>query len=323
MRWLVMAVILAAFAAAPFYAPSVEFVLTIALASGFAALGVGLLLRAGLITLGHAIFFAFGAYALAVLQDRFQINGLIELVIASTLATTIAGVIVGLFMVRYRSIFFAMLNLAASMVFFAFLSKFYSLTGGSDGISVAEPHVLTWVLSNHGFNHVLFYGSLGVAVLAAFAVQRYMNSPVGQALSGVEANEIRLEYLGISARRVLLTTYTISAALAGLGGAVAALAIGHVFPEMSFWTQSGDFLLMAVLGGITGAVGPFFGAVFIALVHRVANIYVAGYWDLILGVALFVVILLLPQGLYKAGQDVFNWRLKFSRKLKLSWRPKL
>jgi branched-chain amino acid transport system permease protein len=135
-----------------------------------------------------------------------------------------------------------------------------------------------------------------------YFVQRFLTSPVGQALPAVEKNELRLEYLGISVRRVLLITYTLSAGLGGLGGALTAFAVGHVLPEMSYWTLSGQLVLIAVLGGIGGVLGPFAGAVFFEVVHTLALDYVSAAWNLIIGAALIAVIFFLPGGLYSLVQ---------------------
>jgi branched-chain amino acid transport system permease protein len=97
---------------------------------------------------------------------------------------------------------------------------------------------------------------------------------------------------------VLLAAYAISAALAGLGGAIAALAIGHVVPEMTYWTVSGQLVLVAVLGGIGGVVGPFIGAAFLEIVRFFATGYFADAWNLVTGLALIAVIFFLPAGLY-------------------------
>lgn len=282
----------------PLMVPWLQFVFTLAIAKGFAALGVGILLRAGLISIGHALFFAFGAYATAFLLRQVGISDFLGLVLISGLAAGLAGLVIGLFMVRYRAIFFAMLNLAVSMVFFALLAKLYSVTGGTDGLRVATPTLFGQSLGRAAFNDVLFYGALALMALSWLLVSRYLASPMGQALTAIHTNEVRLEYLGISVRNVLLTAYTISALLAGIGGSIGAIAIGHVVPEMSYWTASGHMVLVAVLGGIGGVVGPFLGAVFLELVHTFAVGYAADAWNLIVGVALLLVIFFLPKGLY-------------------------
>ncbi|SDG82124.1 branched-chain amino acid ABC transporter permease [Pelagibacterium luteolum] len=288
----------AALAIVPFAAPWLQFVLTIAIAKGFAAVGVALLLRAGLISIGHAMFYAAGAYTAAFIVLWSGISDLFVLLIASTLVTAAIGALVGAYLVRYRAIFFAMLNLAVSMVFFALLSKLYGITGGTDGLRVPVPTVLGTTLTKAGFDIVLFYVALALmAIIAGLGVQ-FLKSPLGHAVGAIHTNEVRLEYLGVSAWSVLLIAYTISAALAGLGGAIAAVSIGHVLPEYAYWTESGHLVLTAVLGGIGGVAGPFIGSIFLEIVHTVAVGVAHNAWNLIMGATLLLVIFFLPQGLY-------------------------
>ncbi|MFV0492288.1 MAG: branched-chain amino acid ABC transporter permease [Pseudorhodobacter sp.] len=282
----------------PLIFPHLKFVITLAVAKGFAALGVALLLRGGLISLGHAMYFAIGAYATAFLSEKAGITDLALLLIASTLVAALAGAVFGAFLVRYRAIFFAMLNLAVSMVIFALSSKLYGLTGGTDGMRVAVPTIFGWAPGKPAFDNLLFPLCLTLMVVVGWLVYRYMRSPLGHALSAIHTNEVRLEYLGVSAWSTLLSAYTISAALAGLGGAIAAMSIGHVLPEFAFWTESGHLVLTAVLGGVGGVAGPFVGSVFLELLHTVAVGYAADAWNLITGVALIAVIFFLPRGLY-------------------------
>ncbi|HZR72247.1 branched-chain amino acid ABC transporter permease [Bradyrhizobium sp.] len=280
----------------PIAAPWLQFVLTLAIAKGFAALGVAVLLRAGLISIGHAMFFAASAYSVAFLA-RVGIHDLGLLLILSVLAGGIVGAVVGSFLVRYRAIFFAMLNLAVSMVCYALCAKLYGLTGGTDGMPVPVPTVFGVELAEPAFKSVLFYLSLALMVLVGLSIQRYLNSPLGHALSAVHTNEIRLEYLGIPVWAILLIAYVISAALAGLGGAIAGFAIGRVVPDFAFWTASGHLVLIAVLGGIGGVPGAFIGALFLELLHSAA-VTVTDSWNLIVGMTLIIVIMFMPQGIY-------------------------
>ena len=296
MRVALFLVALAALALAPVAAPWLQFVLTLAIAKGFAALGVAVLLRGGLISIGHAMFYAVSAYAIAFLA-RAGVNEFVLLLLLGTLASAIAGLVVGAFMVRYRAIFFAMLNLAMSMVLYALLSKLYGITGGTDGMRLAVPSFFGLALDKPRFDTALYYAGIVLMVGVGYGVQRYLASPLGHALSAVHTNELRLEYLGVPVRVVLLIAYTISAALAGIGGAVAAMAIGHILPEFAFWTASGHLVLVAVLGGIGGVAGPFIGSLFLEVLHTVA-VGVTDAWNLIIGVALIGVIFFLPAGLY-------------------------
>jgi branched-chain amino acid transport system permease protein len=295
-RTICLAAAIAVLAILPLVAPWLQFVLTVAIAKGFAALGVAILLRAGLISIGHAMFFAVSAYGVAFLAGA-GIRDFASLVVISVLVGAMFGAIVGAFLVRYRAIFFAMLNLAVSMVFYALLSKLYGITGGTDGLPVAIPTVFGIEMGEPAFKSLLFCFSLALMVLVGLAVHRYLNSPLGHALSAVHTNEVRLEYLGIPVWAVLLVAYVVSAALAGLGGALASFAIGRVVPEFSFWTASGQLVLVAVLGGIGGVPGAFIGALFLELLHTVA-VTVTDAWSLIVGVVLILVIVFMPQGLY-------------------------
>lgn len=296
MRMILAATAVLVLAVLPLAAPWLQFVLTLAIAKGFAALGVAVLLRAGLISIGHAMFFAASAYGVAFLA-RAGVNDFGLLLILSVLAAALVGAIAGSFLIRYRAIFFAMLNLAVSMVFYALCAKLYGVTGGTDGMPVPIPGIFGIVVTEPVFKSVLFYLSLTLMVLIGFAVQRYLNSPLGHALSAVHSNEIRLEYLGIPVWAVLLIAYIISAALAGVGGAIAGFAIGRVVPDFAFWTASGHLVLVAVLGGIGGVPGAFLGALFLELLHSAA-VTVTDAWGLIVGMALIIVIMFMPQGFY-------------------------
>ncbi|UDF31799.1 UNVERIFIED_ORG: branched-chain amino acid ABC transporter permease (plasmid) [Roseateles sp. XES5] len=282
--------------AATFAFPWLEFVLTLAIAKGLAALGVAILLRGGLISIGHAMFFAVGAYATAFAMRDLGITDVFALIALSAAVSLLAGLLIGAFVVRYRAIFFAMLNLAISMVLFSLLAKFYGVTGGTDGLRVSTPTVLGMALDAKGFATFLFYAAIAAMALAGLAVAAYFRSPLGEALSAVHTNEIRLEYLGIPVRGVLLVAYAISALLAGIGGTFAAMTIGHVLPDMAYWTDSGHLVLVAVLGGVSGIAGPFVGAVFLELVHTLAA-GVTDAWNMIVGAALLGVIFFLPKGL--------------------------
>jgi ABC-type branched-subunit amino acid transport system permease subunit len=285
-----------ALAALPLLAPWLQFVLTLAIAKGFAALGVAVLLRAGLISIGHAMFYAASAYGVAFLAGS-GVSDFATLLVLSVLVAALTGAIAGAFLIRYRAIFFAMLNLAVSMVFYALFAKLYGITGGSDGMVVPIPRVFGIALSEPAFKSILFYLSLTLMVLVGLGVHRYLDSPLGHALSAVHTNEIRLEYLGIPVWAVLLIAYVLSAALAGLGGAIAGFAIGRVVPEFAFWTASGHLVLVAVLGGIGGVPGAFIGALFLELLHTTA-VTVTDAWNLIVGAALIIVIMFLPKGIY-------------------------
>src|SRR3974390_96314 len=202
----------------PIAVPWLGFVFTLAVTKGLAALGVAMLLRAGLISIGPAVYLAMGAYAVAFLMREAHVRDLALLLAGAIVVTSIAGCLIGAFMMRYRAIFFAMLNLAISMVFFTLLSKLYHVTGGTDGLRVATPTLFGIELARDVFDQVLLFIALALMVVSALLIAVYIRSPVGEALSAIHTNEVRLDSLGVSARGIIWAAYTISAALPGLGG---------------------------------------------------------------------------------------------------------
>jgi branched-chain amino acid transport system permease protein len=286
----------AAVLAAAWTAPWMRFVLTIALAKGIAVLGILLLLRAGQVTFGGALYLAAGAYTVAFLAPHVP-EALLLLPIAA-LGATLLGLIVGLFVVRYRDIFFGMLNLAISMVFYSLLEKLYELTKGTDGIRVEPPRLAGVALSLEGYVWAMLLLSLALALAFAVLVRAYLASPLGEALAAIKTRENRLEFMGIPARRVLLSAYVLSALMAGAGGAIVAMTTRHVTPLLAYWTSSGELVFIAILGGAGGVLGPFLGAATFELVRIYAAATVADAWQMILGGVLLLVILFAPGGLW-------------------------
>lgn len=307
LRWAAGAAVIGVCALVPVLWHSLTYQLTIIFALGLAALAVSLLLRAGLISFGHALFYAAGAYAAAYLSSLVGGNILTSVLMAFACSAVLATFI-GFFIVRYRGIFFAMLNLALSMVAYTLLLKLYHLTGGSDGLVVTGNRFLGWSLSPDAQSNVLFYVALVVATLAGLGVHAYVRAPLGWALSAVQDCEIRVEYLGISARRVLFVAYVISGALAGLGGAFTAIAVGHIAPDSAYWTTSAGFLVMAVLGGSGSIAGAFVGAGVYELLSVTASQYLSSTWEILLGIIIFVIVRFAPDGLWGLFERVWPKR---------------
>jgi branched-chain amino acid transport system permease protein len=289
--------------------PWLRFVLTIALAKGLMVLGIVLLLRAGQVSFGHGLFVAGAAYAVAFTARGIGADALLLLPLGA-LAAGAVGVVVGAFVVRYRDIFFAMLNLAFSMVFYSIIEKLYTWTHGSDGLRVEQPSFLFQRLDPQSYEWAIFATALVLAVLAGWVVHHYLRSPLGQALSAIKTRETRLEFAGISARRVLLSAYVGSAVLAGLGGAIVAMTTRHVVPALSYWTYSGELVFIAILGGAGHVIGAFAGAVVFELVRIYAGAFAADAWQLILGTVLLGIILFASRGLWGLYEDLTRRRAK-------------
>lgn len=274
----------------------IVFLLALALAKGAVVLGVVLLLRGGLISFGHALYFAVGAYTVAFLANRFGVG---EALIALPLAMVISGLLaaaLGLLLTRFRGIYFAMLSLALSMIVYTVLIKFYDFSGGTDGLSV-RGFSLAGVTPVHS-GLVKYYLVLVLTACAAYVGARFLASPLGYLMQAVRYNEIRIEYLGASASHAILASYIISGAISGIGGALVAYLVGQVSPELAYWVASGDFVFVAVLGGTGSVFAPWIGSVVFELVKNYAVKFSPSTWQLTLGVFLLLVIYFQPQGLW-------------------------
>ena len=264
---------------------------------GIAALGVSVLIRAGQMSFGHAMFSCAAGYAVAFAARSWAHLDSTVLIALGTVVGALSGALIGAFVVRYRAIFFGMLNLALSMVLFAVLGKFFNLTGGTDGMRLARSTFLGMHLERDGFETALLVTVVLLAVVLGMLVQRYLTRSAGQALSAIKTNETRLEFLGISAYRVLLTGYVLSAALCGLSGAIFAMTQGLVTPEMGYWVRSGEIVFIAILGGVghRGRRFPRRGRLRVRqgvrrrLSHR--------RLQLVLGVMLIVMVFFAPRGI--------------------------
>jgi ABC-type branched-subunit amino acid transport system permease subunit len=298
-RWLAPAVASALLLLAPLVVPSwAVFVLTLALAKFMAVLAVALFLRSGLISFGHALFYGIGAYTAGFSIKWFHVADAVLLAPLGALLGAGVAALVGLFMARYRGVFFAMLNLGVSMVLYAALLKFYWVTGGTDGIGVRSPTFLGFALPREFFRIDYYYFTLLFAGIVISVVYRFLASPVGYFLHALGDNEIRVEYQGESVRRVIYLTYILSGALAGLAGVLTAFTVGHIVPEYAFWAQSGEFVFVAVLGGYGSVPGSLVGSIAFEFIRTYASKYMPEAWQTTLGVIMLLIILFLPGGLW-------------------------
>jgi ABC-type branched-subunit amino acid transport system permease subunit len=299
----IVAVLALLFAAIlPIYIPSLAVLVTLILAKAIVVLGIIVLMQAGQVSFGHAMYFAAGAYSAALWGRYIGVSDLTFYLPMGAVAAGLLGVLVGLFVVRYREIFFGMLNLAFSMVLWSLLEKLYQYTNGADGIRIARPPLFGISMSPEAFQYALLYLTLALTLLATWLVQRYLDSSLGHMLRAIRSNETRLEYLGTSARWVLLIGYVISAVLGGIGGVLVGVAQQIATPEFAYWTKSGEFVFIAILGGAGNALGAFAGAAIFEVIRFYAAAHLANAWQLILGVVLIAVILLAPSGLIGVWQ---------------------
>jgi branched-chain amino acid transport system permease protein len=278
-----------------------QFLLTLALAKGLVVLGLLLLLRTGLVSFGQALYYCLGAYTAGVLSQFLGVDDiLLQIILGIVVAAAVAAVL-GLLMARYRNIFFAMLSLAFSMVLYGLLVK-TTLLGSTDGVNVKSAKLFGHALADS-------HGQLGLLILACVlgflvicAMHRYFHTPFGRLSTAIRDNEIRTEYMGADVYWTIYVKYLIAAALAGAGGAIAAIVVGHVDPEMSYWSTSGEFLFVAILAGTGSVAAPFLGAILFEAVRSLATQYTPEVWQLMLGIVMLGIIVFLPGGLWSLFQ---------------------
>jgi branched-chain amino acid transport system permease protein len=270
-------------------------------AYSIALLGLNLLFGyGGLLSLGHAMFVAIGAYSSAVLGTKFGIRSFELHLLAAVCASSALAALIGILCLRYSTIFFSMLTLAFSMIFHSFLFKFYELTGGESGISVVKPLLLGTSyssLSKTAFLVGPFYWYILVLFAVSFAVMaRIVNSPFGLALQAARDNAVKTGFLGVDVFNVRYAAFVVSAAYCAIGGVVLSVSVGAADPELSYWTQSGNMIFITVLGGLGHLFGPIVGSISFTLLQDtlMAN---TQFWRSALGLSLALIIIFAPQGL--------------------------
>jgi branched-chain amino acid transport system permease protein len=277
--------------------PPWQFLATVALAKGCAVLGLMLLLRTGLVSFGQGLYFCLGAYSAGTLGQFFGVTDALVLLAVGSLVAAVVAVVLGFLLANYRSIFFAMLSLALSMILYGLLVKSQAL-GSTDGFNVAPPTLAGSAISGHDGRFFLYALACVVAFAAALALDRYFHTPLGRLAEAIRDNELRVEYMGASVRQAIHVKYVIACSLAGLGGALTGLTVGHIDPEMAYWTTSGEFVFVAILAGTGSVAAPFLGSVLFEIVRSVAYQHSPNTWQLALGTAMLLVIMFLPNGLW-------------------------
>jgi branched-chain amino acid transport system permease protein len=193
-----------------------------------------------------------------------------------------------------------MLSLAFSMILYGLLVKTSQL-GSTDGFGLSVKTFAGIALPGSHARYVIFAFSSVLAFLCAVFMHRYWSSHMGRLATAIRDNELRVEYMGESVRRVIHLNYVIGAAMAGIGGALMAGAIGHVDPETTAnWTTSGEFVFIAILGGTGSVFAPFVGAGIFEAVRTFALERFPNTWQMSLGITMLLVMIFLPGGLWSA-----------------------
>ncbi len=319
---LLNAVIMGALLLVPLWAWVADEPFTITLATRVAILslaGVGLNIAlglGGLVSLGHAIFFGIGGYAMGILashaqdyspllESPFLIEGTKSMPViwlVAIVTSALAALVIGALSLRTSGVYFIMITLAFGQMFFFFTIS-WPAYGGEDGLSI---YVRNGFPGLNTLDPIQFFAICFVLLsLALFASSRISRSPFGLALTAARQSETRVLTVGIDSFRLRLVAFTISGAITGLAGALFADLNRFVSPTMFSWQTSGEIIIFVILGGVGRLFGPVAGAaLFILLEHFLGGL--SEFWQIYLGFLLLAVVLFARGGLIGtlAGREV-------------------
>ena len=269
---------------------------TIALANGLVSLGILIMMRSGVVPFGQGLVFAAGGYAAALAFNRMGISDILGLSLLGGVSALVVAAPFAPLLARYRGIFFAMLTMALSMVLYGVLVKTEAL-GGSDGFNVTQPTLFGMKAPQGQSQLLLWCVTVVISCVLAALVRLYCDSRRGLLSMAVRENELRVEYLGQSVVNIVAWNYVIAAVLGGVGGALSVMALGHIDPNFSYWTTSGEFVFVAILAGHQSVVAILAGSFLLELVRSFSSSYFPNTWQFALGLFLLLVIRFLPNGL--------------------------
>lgn len=257
----------------------------------------------GLLSFGHAGFFAVGGYVCAkiLLKTPSLLLGLT----AGVLAAGLAALILGFLCVRHTRIYFAMLTLAFGMMIHSIIWKWRSVTGGDDGL-VGVPRA---PLEIPGLLYIemsdltrYYYLVLILVLLGIFALWQVVHSSLGLTLQGIRDSESRVAFSGLSVQKFRLIAFTISGLSAGLAGALMVPLGRSATPEMAHWTFSAEPVLATLLGGVHSFAGPVVGAFLLYIIKEII-VRFTGYWMMALGIIVLILVLGFRGGVVSVFQD--------------------
>jgi branched-chain amino acid transport system permease protein len=256
----------------------------------------------GMFQFHHAVFYGVGAYAVALMLTKTSMPVWIGFMVGPVVAA-VTGLIIGWFCVRLTRLYFGMLQISLGSLIWAIVFRWYSFTGGDDGIhGVPMPPLISSLNSSYYFILIIF-------VLCLVLMYMIIKSPFGSTLQAIRDNSQRCEAVGINVRRYQLGGIVVATFFAGVAGVLFVVLERSVFAEMLFWVLSLEIFIMCLLGGWFTFAGPILGAAITVALRTFVGKYTE-YWTLILGVMLILVIFFLPEGVMGFFQDLFKPKAK-------------
>jgi branched-chain amino acid transport system permease protein len=266
---------------------------------GLAAMSLNFLLGfTGVLSFGHAAYFGLGAYGAGLTLKYLALSTPLA-IIGGILLGGICGALLGLLIVRRRGVYFAMVTIAFGQVFYYIAFQWSSLTGGDDGLRgfARQPIDLGFFkLDILTSPNVFYYFVLFCFAIAVGIMGFILRSPFGRTMIAIRENERRARFLGIPIERHIWIAFSLSCFFMGFAGALYALVNNFADPRGLHYSQSGDFVMMAVMGGMRSFWGPLLGAfVFVVLQDYLSSITVN--WMSFVGLLFVLVVLFFPRGL--------------------------
>jgi branched-chain amino acid transport system permease protein len=265
---------------------------------GLAAMSLNFLLGfTGVLSFGHAAYFGLGAYGTGLALKLFTHSTPLALLLGILLGG-VAGALLGALIVRRRGVYFAMVTIAFGQVFYFIAFRWNTLTGGDDGLRGFERQALDFGVWSADILHkplFFYYFVLTMFALAVSAMGFLLRSPFGRTLLAIRENERRARFLGIPIEQHIWLAFTISCFFMALSGGLNALLNNFADPTMLNYTQSGEIVIMIVLGGIRSFWGPLLGAaVFVVLQDYLSSL--TTNWMSFLGAIFVLMVLFFPRG---------------------------
>ncbi len=316
---IVVLLMLGIFTALPFVftEPALRDFLVYVMAYGLLAMSLNLLVGlTGLVSFGHAAFFASGAYMFGLLMQsgRFSIP---LAMLVTVLGTAVLSLAIGAICVRLKELYFSFITLAFQMFIHSIILTWVSLTGGDQGLrgGIPRPPFLGIDLED---STTLYLFCVVVFIVCVAVMRQIWQSPFGYTLRLIRDNPNRAVFLGVNVVRMKLGIFVLAGAMASVGGVLLALFVSGAYPDFAFWTTSGEAIFMIMLGGSQLFFGPIIGTVLLRLLEHFATIYTA-HNGLVLGIVILVIVLGLRQGV---GDYVADWlRRRKEEKLESSGKP--
>jgi branched-chain amino acid transport system permease protein len=252
----------------------------------------------GMFQFHHGVFYGVGAYTIALMLKKTSLPMWAGFV-AGPIVAAIIGLIIGWFCVRLTRLYFGMLQISLGSLIWVIVFRWYSFTGGDDGIpGIPMPAILSPLKNS-------YYFILIVLVICLILMYLILKSPFGSTLQAIRDNPQRCEAIGINVRRYQLTAIVIATFFAGVAGVLFVVLERSVFAELLFWVLSLEIFIMCLLGGWFTFAGPILGAAIMVALRTFVGIFTE-YWTLILGIMLILIIFFLPEGVMGFFQKLFK-----------------